>query len=92
MSERKRDERLLTLEEVADRLGVRPRFVRGLVAERRIAFLKVGRYVRFTERDVDAYLAAARIEAATTAPLPRRRAHPSGARPRRSRLYPKESR
>jgi len=33
MSERKQNERLLTLEEVADRLGVRPRFVRGLVAE-----------------------------------------------------------
>jgi excisionase family DNA binding protein len=92
MSERKQNERLLTLEEVADRLGVRPRFVRGLVAERRIAFLKVGHYVGFTECDVDAYLAAARIEAAITAPLPRRRARPSGARPARPRLHPKESR
>lgn len=92
MSGQEQAERLLTLDQVADRLGVRPRFVRGLVAERRIAFLKVGRYVRLTERDVNAYLAAARIEAVTTARLPRRRARPAGARPPRSRAHGKESR
>ncbi len=91
MDQQDRHERLLTLDQVAERLGVRPRFVRGLVAERRITFYKVGRYIRFSERDIADYLAAARIEAATSAPLPRRRIHPSGARHPRSRMHPKES-
>jgi excisionase family DNA binding protein len=56
-------DRLLTLDQVAERLGVRARFVRRLVAERRITFHKVGRYVRFSEDDIAAYLAAARVEA-----------------------------
>jgi excisionase family DNA binding protein len=91
MDQHDQNERLLTLDQVAERLGVRPRFVRGLVAERRITFYKVGRYVRFSERDIADYLAAARIEAATNAPRTRRRIHPSGARHRRLRMHPKES-
>jgi excisionase family DNA binding protein len=39
-------DRLLTVEEAADRLGTSVRFVRRLVAERRIAYVKVGRHVR----------------------------------------------
>jgi len=54
---------LLSLEEVAKRLDVPPRFVRRLVAERRITHHKVGRYVRFHERDIADYLAANRVEA-----------------------------
>ncbi|MDQ3681383.1 MAG: excisionase family DNA-binding protein [Actinomycetota bacterium] len=44
-------------------MGVTPRFVRRLVAERRIPFLKVGRHVRFDPADLDAFLAAGRVEA-----------------------------
>jgi excisionase family DNA binding protein len=35
-------DRLLTVEEAADRLGTSTRFVRRLVFERRIAYIKVG--------------------------------------------------
>ena len=49
---------LLTIEEVAAMLNVGPRFVRRLVAERRIAFHKVGHYVRFDVVDVAAWIAA----------------------------------
>jgi excisionase family DNA binding protein len=57
-------EKLLTLAEVAERLNTTPRHVRRLVAERRIAYRKLGRYVRFHPDDVDEYVAANRIEPA----------------------------
>jgi excisionase family DNA binding protein len=57
-------ERLLTIDEVATRLNVGTRFVRRLVAERRIAFHKVGRHVRFDPADVDALIEAGRVERA----------------------------
>ena len=40
---------LLDVKQVAIRLGTKPRFVRRLIAERRIEFHKVGRYVRISE-------------------------------------------
>jgi excisionase family DNA binding protein len=39
-------DRLLTVEEAADRLGTSVRFVRRLILERRIAYTKLGRHVR----------------------------------------------
>ena len=42
-------DKLLTVEEAAERLGTSARFVRRLVAERRIAYVKVGRHVRIAE-------------------------------------------
>ncbi|WP_420452009.1 helix-turn-helix domain-containing protein [Ilumatobacter sp.] len=54
---------LLGIPEVAERLGTPERFVRRLVAERRVPFHKVGKYVRFDQRDIDRYLAAQRVEA-----------------------------
>jgi excisionase family DNA binding protein len=65
-------EKLLTLAEVAERLNTTPRHVRRLVFERRIAYRKLGRYVRFHPDDVDEYVAAHRIEAAG-APIDGRR-------------------
>jgi excisionase family DNA binding protein len=56
-------ERLLTVEEAADRLGTSTRFVRRLVFERRIAFVKVGRHLRIAPADLDAFIAAGRIDA-----------------------------
>jgi excisionase family DNA binding protein len=56
-------DKLLTVEEAADRLGTSVRFVRRLVAERRIAYVKVGRHVRISEADLDAFVAAGRVEA-----------------------------
>lgn len=46
---------LWTLEETADWLAVSERMVRRLVAERRIPYVKVGRYVRFRPEDVEAW-------------------------------------
>jgi excisionase family DNA binding protein len=54
---------LLSVEQAAERLGTSVRFVRRLVFERRIAYLKVGRHDRITARDLDAFIRAGRIEA-----------------------------
>jgi excisionase family DNA binding protein len=39
------------------------RFVRRLVFERRIAYMKVGRHVRIATCDLDAFITAGRVEA-----------------------------
>ena len=54
---------LLTIPEVADRLGTSQRFVRRLIAERRIPYTKLGKHVRIADGDVDAFIAAGRVEA-----------------------------
>ena len=54
---------LLSVEQAAERLGTSARFVRRLVFERRIAFVKVGRHVRITPGDLEAYVAAGRVDA-----------------------------
>jgi excisionase family DNA binding protein len=56
-------DQLLTPQEAADRLGTSLRFVRRLVFERRITYRKLGRYIRFHPDDVEAYIAANRVEA-----------------------------
>ena len=56
-------DKLLTAEEAADRLGTSVRFVRRLIAERRIAYVKVGRHVRIAEADLVDFVAARRVEA-----------------------------
>jgi len=59
----------LTLAQAAAHLNVSERFVRRLVAERRIAFHKVGHFLRFRAVDLDAFLEAGRVEPAPTRPL-----------------------
>jgi excisionase family DNA binding protein len=73
-------ERLLTMEEAADRLGTSTRFVRRLIAERRIAYVKVGRHVRLDPTDVEAFITDSRVEVrpSLVASLPHRR--PSSCR------------
>ena len=39
--------KLLTMDDLAERLGVSQRHVRRLVAEKRVPYLKVGRFIRF---------------------------------------------
>jgi excisionase family DNA binding protein len=56
-------DKLLTVEEAADRLGTSVRFVRRLIAERRIAYVKVGRHVRIAEADLSRFVAVGRVEA-----------------------------
>ena len=55
-------DKLLTTEEAAERLNITPRHVRRLVFERRIAYRKLGRFVRFHPDDLTEYVAAHRIE------------------------------
>jgi len=52
----------LTLSEAAAYLNVTPRFMRRLVAERRIAFHKVGALLRFRVEDLDAFFESGRVE------------------------------
>ena len=59
------DDELLTVAELALVLKVEVRFVRRLVAERRIRFTKVGKYVRFYRCDVADFVAAGRVEPIT---------------------------
>ena len=68
-------DRLLTVEEAADRLGTSVRFVRRLIAERRIDYVKVGRHVRLDPTDVEAFIAASRVEirSSSVTALPHRR-------------------
>ena len=60
-------DKLLTMEEAAERLCTTPRHVRRLVFERRIAYRKLGNYVRFHPDDLAEYVAAHRVEAAQPA-------------------------
>ncbi len=55
-------EKYLRVAETAEYLNTSIRFVRRLIAERRIAFHHVGRHVRFALSDLDAWLAANRVE------------------------------
>lgn len=54
---------LLTVEQAAERMGTSERFVRRLIAERRIVFIKLGRHVRIAEHDLVNFVATGRVEA-----------------------------
>ena len=56
-------DRLLTVPEAAQALNVGERFVRRLVAERRITVVHVGRHVRIPESAVSAYINAGTVPA-----------------------------
>lgn len=47
---------LLTIDQLAERLGITVRHVRRLVAERRVPYLKVGKLVRFDPDQIAAWL------------------------------------
>jgi excisionase family DNA binding protein len=53
----------LTVPEAADYLNTSVRFIRRIIAERRIAFHKIGRHVRLTVADLDAFVEAGRVAA-----------------------------
>jgi excisionase family DNA binding protein len=53
---------LLTVDEAAEAMGTSARFIRRLIAERRIAYTKIGRHVRIAESDLINYVAAGRVE------------------------------
>ena len=52
---------LLTVAEAGDFLGTGERFIRRLITERRIAYVKVGKYVRLERAALDAFVDASRV-------------------------------
>ncbi|WDO07159.1 excisionase family DNA-binding protein [Streptomyces murinus] len=55
-------DRLLTVGEAAEQLGTGERFVRRLIAERRIRYVKLGRPVRIPKSAVTEYIEARTVE------------------------------
>lgn len=55
---------LLTVDQAARALGTSPRFIRRIIAERRIAYVKVGKHVRITAADLSGFVDAGRQEPA----------------------------
>ncbi|WP_420076627.1 excisionase family DNA-binding protein [Streptomyces sp. JL3001] len=66
-------DRLLNVQQVAERLGTGVRFARRLIEERRITFVKVGRHVRIPESAVQAYVTAHTVEPIALRPIGLRR-------------------
>ncbi|MEV5381674.1 helix-turn-helix domain-containing protein [Streptomyces sp. NPDC052721] len=62
-------DRLLTVAEAGEMLGTGERFVRRLIAERRIRYVKLGRPVRIPQSAITEY-----VEARTVEPVRRIRA------------------
>jgi excisionase family DNA binding protein len=52
---------LLTVDEAAERLGTKPRFIRRLIAERRIPYIKLGAHVRLDDADLDRFVESGRV-------------------------------
>jgi excisionase family DNA binding protein len=61
---------LYTVEEAAQLLNTTPRFVRRLIAERRITFTRLGRHIRIDAPTLDAFVTAGRVEAINPASGP----------------------
>jgi excisionase family DNA binding protein len=58
----------MCLEDVTDRLGVNERYVRRLIAERRLPYLKIGHLIRFDPNDIEHWIAKARVAAVEFGP------------------------
>jgi excisionase family DNA binding protein len=56
---------LLTIEQAAAQINMSTRYVRRLIAERRIVTYRFGRAVRLHTTDLDAYVLANRVEPIT---------------------------
>src|SRR4051812_36615180 len=52
---------LMTVERAGEYLGTGTRFIRRLITERRISFVKVGKYVRLERSALDAFVDAGRV-------------------------------
>ena len=59
---------LLGFDAVAEWLGVEVVFVRRLVAERRIPFVKIGKFVRFDPAEISAWIDGQRVKPVTGPP------------------------
>jgi excisionase family DNA binding protein len=52
---------LLTVDEAATYLATKPRFIRRLIAEKRIPYVKLGAHVRLDTDDLDRFVDAGRV-------------------------------
>ena len=52
---------LLTIAQAGEYLGTGARFIRRLITERRISYVKVGKYVRLERSTLDAFVDAGRV-------------------------------
>ena len=52
---------LLTIDQAAEYLSTGQRFVRRLISERRIPYVKLGKHVRLERCTLDAFVAAGRV-------------------------------
>jgi excisionase family DNA binding protein len=52
---------LLSVAEAGEYLGTGERFIRRLITERRIGYVKVGKYVRLERSTLDAFVDAGRV-------------------------------
>ena len=52
---------LLTMDELAETLGVTRRHIRRLVDERRVPFLRVGKFIRFDPAEISKWLDTNRV-------------------------------
>lgn len=53
---------LLGVDEVASWLGVEVGFIRRMIAQRRIPFLKIGKYIRFDPDEIGAWIDRQRVQ------------------------------
>lgn len=60
-------DRLLTVDAAAERMSTSVRFLRRLIAERRIEFVKIGRHVRISETALAEFIDAGRTPTMTAA-------------------------
>jgi excisionase family DNA binding protein len=51
----------MTVEQAGEYLGTGERFIRRLITERRITYVKVGKYVRLQRSALDAFVDAGRV-------------------------------
>ncbi|RKT53071.1 excisionase family DNA-binding protein [Saccharothrix australiensis] len=57
------DKEHFSVPEAAEYMSTTVRFVRRLIAERRVPFHRLGRLIRFKKVDLDAFIEAGRVEA-----------------------------
>jgi excisionase family DNA binding protein len=62
-------EQLLSVEAAAERLDTTVRFIRRLIAERRIEFVRVGRHVRISESALADFIEAGKVPPLSAASL-----------------------
>lgn len=73
-------DRLLTAEEIAERLGVKTQWVWAQARAGRMPHIRLGRYRRFRESAVEAWICELEAESTTPIATPTRHARPVRAR------------